>query len=125
MKQALSRIQELASKSVEDLAEIPRLGQKTAQQLIDQAKEWIASMSESESLPEVETAQEEDQTEQTSSAEEVMEPEAASEAETDSEEEAEKTTLRKVSQDYEMQQIKVSDLASEFEMRKCGGDIRT
>ena len=34
-------IQDLASKSVEDLAEIPRLGQKTAQQLIDQAKEWV------------------------------------------------------------------------------------
>jgi len=88
----IESIQELASKSVEDLAEIPRLGQKTAQQLIDQAEEWVASISESESLPEVETVQEEDQIEEASSAEEVMEPEAASEPETDSEEEAEKTT---------------------------------
>ena len=52
LQAGIESIQELASKSVEDLAEIPRLGQKTAQQLIDQAKEWTASILESESLPE-------------------------------------------------------------------------
>jgi N utilization substance protein A len=88
----IESIQELASKSVEDLAEIPRLGQKTAQQLIDQAKEWVASDQAADSPPEVETAQAEDQTEEPSSVEEVLEPEVPSEAEADSEEEAEKTT---------------------------------
>jgi Holliday junction resolvasome RuvABC DNA-binding subunit len=94
----IESIQDLASKSVEDLAEIPRLGKKTAQQLIDQAKEWVPSSSESESLPEVETVQEEDQTEEAASGEEVLgpeadsEPEVASEPEADSEEEPEKTT---------------------------------
>ena len=94
----IESIQDLASKSVEDLAEIPRLGKKTAQQLIDQAKEWVPSSSESESLPKVETVQEEDQTEEAASGEEVLgpeadsEPEVASEPEADSEEEPEKTT---------------------------------
>ena len=88
----IESIPDLASKSVEDLAEIPRLGKKTAQQLIDRAKEWVPSTSESEALPEVETVQEEEQTEEAASGEEVLEPEAVSEPETDSEEEAEKTT---------------------------------
>ncbi len=78
-------IQELASKSVEDLAEIPRLGPKTAQRLIDQAKELVASMSESESLPEEEVLEAEPELAADS------ELEAASGSETNSEEEAEKT----------------------------------
>ena len=85
----IESIQELASKSVEDLAEIPRLGQKTAQQLIDQAKELVASAPAAESLPEVKTAQEDDQTEELSSAEDVMELEADSEEKADSEEDDE------------------------------------
>ena len=75
----IESIQELASKSVEDLAEIPRLGQKTAQQLIDQAKELVDSAPAAESLPEVKTAQEDDQTKELSSAEDVVELEADSE----------------------------------------------
>ena len=75
----IESIQELASKSVEDLAEIPRLGQKTAQQLIDQAKELVDSAPAAESLPEVKTAQEDDQTKELSSAEHVVELEADSE----------------------------------------------